>query len=67
MGMQKEPGKKGVNWSNIAVGAYTSFALPDPAKPNTRDRCNHEHGTIVSYSLLSKTNHAMIRFQFDSL
>jgi hypothetical protein len=22
MGMQKEPGQKGVNWSNIAVGAY---------------------------------------------
>jgi hypothetical protein len=25
MGMQREPGQKGVNWSNIAVGAYTSF------------------------------------------
>ncbi len=33
MGMQKEPGQKGVNWSNIAVGAYASFMLPDPARP----------------------------------
>jgi hypothetical protein len=47
MGMQREPGQKGVNWSNIAVGAYTSFTLPDTARPNLRDRCNHEHGTIV--------------------
>ena len=47
MGMQREPGQKGVNWSNIAVGTYTAFILPDPARPNTRDRCNHEYGTIL--------------------
>ncbi len=67
MGMQKEPGQKGVNWSNIAVGAYISSTLPEPARHNTRDRCNHEHGTIVCHSLLSRANHAMIWFQFDSL
>jgi hypothetical protein len=67
MGVQREPGQKGVNWSNIAVGAYTFFTLSDPARPNTRDRCNHEHGTIVLYSFLSRTNHATIWCQFDSL
>ena len=30
MAIQKEPGQKGVSWSNIAVGMYAFFTLPDP-------------------------------------
>jgi hypothetical protein len=29
MGVQKEPGQKGVNWSNIAVGEYALFTPSD--------------------------------------
>jgi hypothetical protein len=30
MAIQKEPGQKGVSWSNIAVGMYAFFTLLDP-------------------------------------
>jgi hypothetical protein len=47
MAIQKEPGQKGVSWSNIAVGMCALFTLLDPRWTNSRDRCNHEHGIIV--------------------
>lgn len=43
MGVQREPGQKGVNWSNIAVGMCTLlFTSPDYALPT------HATGAIMN-------------------
>ena len=48
MGVQREPGQKGVSWSNIAVGTFTLLlALLVSALTQTCDRRDHEHGTIL--------------------
>ena len=56
--MAREPGQKGVNWSNIAVGMYNSCAqtchlisLYSIIRRSFLIRCNHEHG--ISLSLTS--------------
>jgi len=46
MGVQREPGQKGVSWSNIAVGEYTSTWIYAPMMTVhvTLRRWYHEHG-----------------------
>jgi hypothetical protein len=42
--MQREPGQKGVQWSNIAVGAYASNARGSSTLTDEYGRCNYEYG-----------------------
>jgi len=43
MGVQREPGQKGVSWSNIAVGGYTSTGIS-----NSDSSCVHCVGGIMN-------------------
>lgn len=46
MAIQKEPGQKGVNWSNIAVGS--SIPVQWRARSYiSSNRCDHEHGIVL--------------------
>ena len=45
MGVQREPGAKGLNWSNIAVGELAHFIHAKQLKLTFGFvRCHHEYG-----------------------
>jgi hypothetical protein len=41
----REPGQKGVNWSNIAVGEQACSVIG--RVPNVINRCYHEYGAVL--------------------
>lgn len=69
MAIQKDPGQKGVNWSNIAVG--TSIPVQSRARSySSSNRCDHEHGIVHclgNKSMLTLTTSSCRRdYQFVS-
>ena len=44
MGVPSEPGQKGVNWSNIAVGEHVMSRLYPPCADANPQRWYYEHG-----------------------
>jgi len=48
MGVAAEPGQKGVNWSNIAVGKSRHGYSPQYRSLVPRSRWYHEHGMVSS-------------------
>jgi hypothetical protein len=50
MAIQKEPGQKGVNWSNIAVGERVLCSTSKtPCLLGFHGRWDHEHGTYLLF------------------
>ena len=55
MGVQREPGQKGVNWSNIAVGASSSFVMTQTLGWSNAGRSIHPGG-IMNMVFLPRFN-----------